>query len=470
MLISKNVEIERAVEDLLDAVSAYTIDSSITKPSEADKNKVRLFYCNSVYEALLACAKGSLNALKTRISAELKKRESTSSDKKNEIKGGDASAGAGGAGDTSAGGVNGGENDAGDAPEVDKPLFDIDVSLQVPNVCFNPTLNEVQEAIDTVAHEVLESTRKLTDWGVETESEIRRNRISFYDQVVADEQLAAVLLMLSGTVEQTKKTVESNLIQYKKYEWLWMKEPESEYANFVAKNNPILDDFIAELHRFVAVEEEIASLSNSEDYGALNLRNENFKLQLKHEIERWKFQYSEKLHQEAKHDMEGTSEMMKDLKNKLEREVKDFASLKYVMDAQSELREIQAGIEIRFKSILDRYNTLEKYLPFGALSKDEMDAKSVLRTDWNSILIKSEQVMGNVSILEGPYREDLIDKVSVFQKNVKSFREDYDANGPMVQGIAPQEAMTRLNKFKREFIYLTAILAKTIQYSLKSMS
>lgn len=62
----------------------------------------------------------------------------------------------------------------------------------------------------------------------------------------------------------------------------------------------ILDDFVAELHRFVAIEEEVKRLSGSEQLGSLNLKTDNLKLQLKHEIERWKFQYSEKLHQEAK--------------------------------------------------------------------------------------------------------------------------------------------------------------------------
>ena len=159
------------------------------------------------------------------------------------------------------------------------------------------------------------------------------------------------------------------------------------------------------------------------------------------------------------------TEQMHDLKSKLERDVKDFASLKFVMDAQAEIRDVQSWIDMKFELIIERYNTLEKYLPFGVMSKDEMDTKSVLRTQWSQILSMSSQVMSNVNGLQGGFKQDLMDNVKIFKADVKRFRADYDLNGPMARSadasasasdpagksIPPLEAMTRLNKYKREF-------------------
>ena len=121
------------------------------------------------------------------------------------------------------------------------------------------------------------------------------------------------------------------------------------------------------------------------------------------------------------------------------------------MDAQAELREVQSSIDIRFLSIIERYNTLEKYLPFGVMTKDEMDAKSVLRTEWASILTKADAAMMYVNSVQAGYKKDLLEKVEQFAHDVSQFRRDYEANGPMTPGIAPMDAMTRLNKFKREY-------------------
>ena len=38
-----------------------------------------------------------------------------------------------------------------------------------------------------------------------------------------------------------------------------------------------------------------------------------------------------------------------------------------------------------------------------------------------------------------------------FVADVVAFRNDYLANGPMVKGIAPQDAMERLRRYQEEF-------------------
>ena len=54
---------------------------------------------------------------------------------------------------------------------------------------------------------------------------------------------------------------------------------------------------------------------------------------------------------------------------RLGREVKDFSSLKSVMDTLAEIRDTESWIEYDFNSILQRYDILEQYLPSGVMSK-----------------------------------------------------------------------------------------------------
>jgi len=453
VLLAKNEEIERAVDDLIDAVLLYPLDPSIPKVSAFDVNLVKLHYCHLMFHSLLAATKRSLNDLKKRV------RESGS-----DVADGAAvvAAGADGSADKHKSVKVSGDDDGSAVVPVSTALFEVDLSLQVPKVTLSPSLDEVQDAINAVARDVLQCTRKIIDWGIDpTSTSGKRPRRSFYDRLASDKNLAIVLLLLTGAVEDTKIRAVAHLSKYDQYAWLWQKDPESAYREFVTSQSPILEDLIQELHKFVAIEGEINDFPSAEQLGCLHLKTEQLKAAFKHETERWKFQYSEKLHQEAKNDMDSITEQMADLKSKLERDVKDFASLKFVMDAQAEIRDVQSWIDIKFDSIIERYNTLEKYLPFGAMTKDEMDAKSVLRTQWQSILSMSGQVMSNVNGLQGGFKQDLLDNVKLFKQDVKRFRQDYELNGPMARSmdpndpngksIPPLEAMTRLNKYKREF-------------------
>jgi dynein heavy chain len=415
-LVAKNVEVERAVNDLIEAVVNYPLHESIQRPSKTDVNWLRFFYCNHMYHALLSSVKRSLNALKRRVQVSKPKDDSSAALEQ----------------------------------QVSSALFEVDMSLQEPNVIVSPSLQDIHDAVNTVAREVLQCSKSVFDWGVDLQTATRPRR-SFFEKLASDKHIAIVLLLLTGSVEDTKCHARARLEAYSGYSWLWTQEPDEEFAKFAADQKPILDDWVAELQRFVKLDNDISSLASVVPLGSLNLRTANLKAQFKAECERWKFHYAEKLHQEVKADMENHTEMMHDLRSRLEREVKDFTSLKFVMDAQRDVREMQSWIESKFSAILEKYETVERFLPFGTISKDEMDGKSVLRTEWAKILGLSDQVQNTVNALQGGFRDDLMENVKLFKINVETFKADYTNNGPMVQKITPQEAITRLSKYKREF-------------------
>lgn len=319
VLLAKNEEIERAVDDLVDAVLLYPLDASIAKPGAFEVNLVKLHYNHLMYHALLAATKRSLNDLKKRVSetGSITITDGGAVDASMVVAAPQAAAGAASAAAAAAADKDkaakaktaAAEDDGTSGPViVSSALFEVDLSLQVPKVTLSPSLDEVQDAINAVARDVLQCTRKLIDWGIDpTSSSGKRPRRSFYERLASDKNLAIVLLLLTGAVEETKLRALAHLSKYDSYAWLWQKDPESVYKDFLAQQSPILEDFGAELHKFVAVEAEIAEFPAVEQLGCLHLRTDGLKAAFKHETERWKFQYSEKLHQEAKADMDAVS-------------------------------------------------------------------------------------------------------------------------------------------------------------------
>lgn len=121
-LVAKNSEIERSVNDLLGVVSTYPISSPDIPPTDPlDVNFVKLHYCTRMYHSLLNSTKYSLVALKKRIKA-------NPTDNKG-------------------------------------PLFDVDVTLQVPKVGLSPNFNEIQEVVNAVARNIVQCTKKTSRLG-----------------------------------------------------------------------------------------------------------------------------------------------------------------------------------------------------------------------------------------------------------------------------------------------------------------
>ena len=94
---------------------------------------------------------------------------------------------------------------------------------------------------------------------------------------------------------------------------------------------------------------------------------------------------------------------------------------------------------------------LENYLPGGYMETAEMDQKSVIRSNWRKMVDHAEEVTDQLSLTSGKFKRQLMTDIREFSADVQAFRNDYSANGPMVKGLAPAEAVERLKRFESEF-------------------
>lgn len=136
---SKNVEVERAVNDMIGLITAHVVSPTIPKPDTTTVQRVKLSYQYRMRRAFAQATRNSLNALKRRLSQ-----------------------------------------------KCTTPLFDVDLSLQIPDVLLTPSLADVQACINTLIVRVLHCSKSLHDWGLEpnaTQEVIYRAPRSFYPHV-----------------------------------------------------------------------------------------------------------------------------------------------------------------------------------------------------------------------------------------------------------------------------------------------
>eukprot|EP00941_MAST-03F_sp_MAST-3F-sp1_P001388 g1388.t1 len=408
VLQGKNLEIENAVLDLINVITGYPLDPHIQPVKQADINKLKGHYNNYMYRALLNCTKESLKVIKKRL----------------------------------------GSRGATGFLFVEKPFFNLEMTLAVPTVQLVPSLDAIQTAINKASQAILRCSRELYDW--DQQDLDNSQKVSFFMRITQDIEIVRTVLLLTGSIQGTKNQVREYLNDFHKYDWLWKQDKDAEYKKFI-KGNPELEEYEQKLNTFVNVEKQISLIPPMHNISALSLNTRNLKLQLKHEAGSWMILYSMKLHAEALARMESLREYINTCMKRLSLEVKDLQMLKSTMGVLKEIREKEAGIEMEISPILDMYKMLEIYLPQGYLDKGEMDNKSVLRSKWEELVDFAEVVTDKLSTLQLDFKKNLTTDVQEFYVDVIHFRAQYLSEGPMVVGITPMEAVQRLNRFKAEY-------------------
>lgn len=82
---------------------------------------------------------------------------------------------------------------------------------------------------------------------------------------------------------------------FSKYDFLWKLDMHEEYEKFM-KTSPTLEDFEAELKKYMALENEISTITPTHNIECLLLEIQPLKYSLKAEAASWKTQFARKLH------------------------------------------------------------------------------------------------------------------------------------------------------------------------------
>jgi len=412
LLQGKNLEIEFAVRDLVKTIQNYKLDGHVENIAEDEVNKLKKHYNHFMYQALLHCAKNSMNALKKRIGS--RPAVQVSGQKKIE--------------------------------DSVLPFFEVDIQLAAPQVALDPSLDEIQECINRSAQAILRCFKTVKDWTVEADGP--RNR-TFFDRITKDIEIVRVALLLTGCIQGIRHTVQDYLNSFAQYNWLWHDDKDASYNGFM-KTTPSLDDFDHKLSSFGGIEDEIGVTNDIQNIGALSLRTVSIKSQLKAECNRWKIKFSDNLHSQAKSKLEQLTEYIRMTNSKVTREVTDLDTLSFIMKLLVDVRERESSMEMEINPIMDMYRMLESYLPSGFMEKEEIDKKTVLRANWKKLLKQCEIRTEELSKTQTKFKRQLLKDIKEFKRDVEQFREDFLRNGPMVDGIHPNDAVDRLTRFKEE--------------------
>lgn len=153
-LAIRNDEVRRSIDDVVELIKTYPRENEGVLVDENDCRLFRRHYSKLMYKSVLSSTRLSFGALKKRLAS----KRST--------------------------GIF----------FMERPFFDVDVELKVPNVSMNPSLEEIQNAINMTAKAILACSKELTAWGMGDDGPE-----NYYDMITQDKEIVKVIILLTGS-------------------------------------------------------------------------------------------------------------------------------------------------------------------------------------------------------------------------------------------------------------------------------
>uniref|UniRef100_A0A3B4ZWX5 Dynein axonemal heavy chain 5 n=1 Tax=Stegastes partitus TaxID=144197 RepID=A0A3B4ZWX5_9TELE len=345
-------------------------------------------------------------------------------------------------------------------------IFRVSVTLSIPNIAMVPALEEVQQALNRAVECVVSVSKGVGQWSKEriskvdgSTSDISASVIqaipfqarNYYKSVSENKEIVKLVSVLGTSITSTKKVqkeVVTALDRFSRYHHIWRKDREDTMQKFI-QGSPLLSEFESQIIFYRDLELEINSEPEYIIVSALALFTASLKMSLTAETKNWMVDYGLYCNRKYRSEMEQIFAFVDEAGKKLNRQIKDLDDIRIGMAALKEIRERQISVDFLVGPIEESYAMLNKYEL--SVAKEEADKVDTLRYTWEKLLSRSTEVQNELVSLQPNFRGELVVNMKVFLEDCQHFYQDYDKDGPMVVGLAPQDASDRLIMFQNRF-------------------
>ncbi|XP_065102327.2 dynein axonemal heavy chain 5 [Paramisgurnus dabryanus] len=374
-----------------------------------------------------------------------------------------------------------------------QPIFRAGVCLAIPNIIMVPGLDEVQQALNRAVDFVVSVSKGVGQWSKEriSKKKMSERRMAalkqnsqesesedgesthrsfaegstsdisasahqvipiqvknYYKSISENKEIIKLVSVLSTSINSTKKEVMNSLNRFSIYHHIWKKDREETIMMFT-QGNTLLSEFESQILYYRDLEREINAEPEFISVGALALYTADLKMALTAETKSWIVDFGHHCNRKYRTEMEQIFNFVDEASKKLNRQINDLDDIRITMATLKEIREQQISIEFQVGPTEESYSMLHKY---GlSVAKEEAEKVDNLRYTWEKLLARSTEVQNELVALQPNFRGELIKNVQTFVEDCQHFYQDYERDGPMVVGLAPQDASDRLIMFQNRF-------------------
>ncbi|XP_078399004.1 dynein axonemal heavy chain 8-like [Cetorhinus maximus] len=327
-----------------------------------------------------------------------------------------------------------------------------------------PNLDDIQHGINRIVQMVLDVSRKVIQWrqsknyqenaddaqdaGEMNESRNFKQLKTFYHNVAEHKDVTKLIVILSASVNSLKDTITSALEHFQKFKMLWLEDRDKTIKKFM-DSNPSLYELRTEIEFYATFQQEIEELSSIIILDFIELNTEPMKMALLVEAKGWIKLLCRFLNEQYKAKMSAITMFISEKMKNLARPIQDLDDVRFAMESLAEIRRNEIQMDMTLGPIEEAYSILNRYEV--EISKEEAEGVDTLRYSFNKMQVKARNVQDELVQVQPKFKANLLESVDNFQKEVLKYKRQYEKEGPMVSGILPAEASTRLQIFQSWF-------------------
>ncbi|NWV69074.1 DYH8 protein, partial [Malurus elegans] len=368
------------------------------------------------------------------------------------------------------------------------PFLKAEVHLEIPNLVIVPSLEEIQHAINRMIHLTLEVSRGVAQWGQRhlqksilkpesgtqqtsagissqgkkgkrAESKVVKKLKNFYAGVAENEAITKIIVILSSAGSALEEVASEALQEFDKYKVLWTEDKDAIFQEFFA-TDPSLSEIKEEILHYDTFEQEMKNLKPVILLGPIELHTGPLKNALTIEANSWKMVLCQYLNEEYKKKLLDMVSFMNEYLQRLSRPLTDLDDVRLAMEALALIQDKRTEIDFTMGPIEEAYGILNAFQV--EITKEESEGVDSMRYAFSKLKAQAIVVQDELVEVQPKFKSELLEAVEVFREEVSNFETAYEAEGPMVPSIPPQEASRRLQVFQA---YFDDMWRKYITYS-----
>ncbi len=397
LLLSKNSEIENAINDIIDGIKHYQLDPKILKVEDKILFKLISDYEDKFYEFLITTTKNSLISLKDKI--------------------------------------NGDQSQA---------IFKVDIILINNTIEILPKINVIQDAINKLAKSILYAMKGISSWKKLDINEIS----SFHNRIGKDNEIVKMILLLTGSIQSNNNEIERYLKEtYNPFKYIWIDSIEKKIKEFNNKKNKTYYDYEEKLIEFTNIEKLIKAIPDEYDQGAIRLNSKIIKSNLEHYCNEWKNAYSKELLRKTRTSAKELNEIIKNFDLKLKKKPEKIDELKEMVDTIEEIRQKEGEIELQIKPFVQLYTLVKLYTKETDFERFNFPTEKNFKENWDNVVKNAGTMRDDLQSQQINFKRKLYSDIQKLKDEVADLKREYDLNGP-TKGKNAIDAHERIEKYR----------------------
>lgn len=183
--------------------------------------------------------------------------------------------------------------------------------------------------------------------------------------------------------------------------------------------------------------------------GPLEVTTKEMKMGFLMEVKEWKLSMCRHMSDKYKVKALEVSKFTDECNKDLQTPIRDMNDIRVLMNVLEKIRDKFSEYDLDIPPVEECYAFLhaQKY----KVPDDESNRADTLLYNFKKLQAKALEVQENIHGVLDVHKKKLVEAVSKFKNDLQKYITKYSASGPMVEGLAPQEASDRLVSFQDEF-------------------